>query len=239
MTFGAAADLYEMRNLTGSDQGAADDDGVHQDRGAERLRGSGAVTWPAAPRGAPGPGTALLRSAIRYALGAADAITPALLRRPTPCRGWDLGMLLRHVNESLAGLREATGSGRVGAWPAREPPAHDLTSIFRDRARELAETCDVCDHADRVIGIGDRVITLRTVAMLGALEVALHGWDVSRACGPARPIPAALAADLLEVAPLLVGEFDRAPLFAPPVTPSPGAGPSDRLAAFLGRDPLA
>jgi uncharacterized protein (TIGR03086 family) len=198
------------------------------------------VTRPAASAGPLEGGSALLRPAIGYALAAADAITPGLLRRPTPCRGWDLGMLLRHVNESLAALREATGSGRVSAWPADEPPGGDLAATFRDRARELADSCGgVCDHSDRVIGIGDRSITLSTVAVLGALEVALHGWDISRACGPARPIPAPLAADLLEIAPLLVGEFDRAPLFAPPVTPAPDAGPSDRLAAFLGRDPLA
>jgi uncharacterized protein (TIGR03086 family) len=197
------------------------------------------VNWPAAPAGPPAGASALLRPAICYALKVSDAITPALMRRPTPCRGWDLRMLLCHVNESLAALCEAAGAGRVSVWPADETPDGDLAATFRERASGLAEACGVCDHSDRLIGIGDRVITLRTVAILGSLEVALHGWDISRACGPGRPIPAALAAGLLEIAPLLVGEFDRAPLFAPPVIPATDAGPSDRLAAFLGRDPLA
>jgi uncharacterized protein (TIGR03086 family) len=197
------------------------------------------MTEAAASPGPPGGGSALLRPAIGYALAAADAITPGMLRWPTPCRGWDLRMLLRHVNESMAALSEAAVAGRVSVWPADERSASDLAATFRDRARELAEACGVCDHCDRVIGIGDRSITLSTVAVLGALEVALHGWDISRACGPGRPIPAPLAAGLLEIAPLLVGGSDRAPLFAPPVTPAPEAGPSDRLAAFLGRDPLA
>jgi uncharacterized protein (TIGR03086 family) len=197
------------------------------------------VTQAAASAGPPEAGSALLRSAIGYALAAAEPITPGMLRRPTPCRGWDLRMLLRHVNESMAALTEAARAGRVSVWPAHEPPAGDLAATFRERARELAEACDVCDHCDRVIGIGDRAITLRSVAVLGALEVALHGWDISRACGPGRPIPAPLAAELLEIAPLLVDGSGRAPLFAPPVTPDPDAGPSDRLAAFLGRDPLA
>ena len=48
---------------------------------------------------------------------------------------------------------------------------------------------------------------------------------------------AALAADLLQVAPLLVAGSGRAPLFAPPVAVAPGSGPSDRLVAFLGRNP--
>lgn len=194
------------------------------------------MTRAAESAGPPGAGTALLRLAIGYALAAADAITPGMLRRPTPCRGWDLRMLLRHVNESMAALSEAAGAGRVSAWPAAESPGDDLAATFRERARELAEACGACDHCDRVIGIGDRVITLRTVAILGALEVTLHGWDISRACGPARPIPAPLAADLLVIAPALVSG-GREPLFAPPVAVAPGFSPGDQLVAFLGRNP--
>jgi hypothetical protein len=74
------------------------------------------------------------------------------------------------------------------------------------------------------------------VAVLGALEVTMHGWDISRACGPARPIPAPLAADLLVVAPGLVSG-GREPLFAPPVPVAPELGPGDQLVAFLGRNP--
>ena len=87
--------------------------------------------------------------------------------------------------------------------------------------------------------IADRSLPLSAVAGLGALEIAQHGWDISRACGTRRPIPRALAAGLLAIAPLLVAEAGRGPLFAPPVIPAPAAGPSDRLAAFLGRDPRA
>jgi uncharacterized protein (TIGR03086 family) len=199
------------------------------------------VTRAAASGCPPGDASALLRPAIGYALAAADAITPALLGRPTPCRGWDLRMLLRHVNDSLAALSEAMRAGRVSAWPSAEPPSaapegDDLAATFRDRARDLAEACGACDHCDRVIGIGDRVITLRTVAILGALEVTLHGWDISRACGAARPIPAPLAADLLVVAPALVSG-GRESLFAPPVAVAPGLAPGDQLVAFLGRNP--
>jgi uncharacterized protein (TIGR03086 family) len=197
------------------------------------------MTEPATSAGS----LSLLRPAIGYALAAADAITPGLLSRPTPCRGWDLRMLLRHVNESLAALHEAAAAGRVSAWPAAETPAADLAATFRDRARRLADACSgACDGTDRcgrVVVIADRSITLRSVAGLGALEVALHGWDISRACGPRRPIPAPLAERLLAIAPALVDGAGREPLFAPPVIPVPAAGPSDRLAAFLGRDPLA
>jgi hypothetical protein len=73
------------------------------------------------------------------------------------------------------------------------------------------------------------------MAATAALEVAVHGWDISRACGQRQPIPRALAINLLATVPVLVPCTGRHPLFAAPVTVPATAGPSDRLAAFLGR----
>ncbi len=72
---------------------------------------------------------------------------------------------------------------------------------------------------------------------MGALELAVHGWDLSRASGRREPIPGALATGLLDISPLLVPRTDRRPLFGPPVTVPPLAIPSDQLVAYLGRNP--
>jgi hypothetical protein len=71
----------------------------------------------------------------------------------------------------------------------------------------------------------------------GALETAVHGWDVARACGIRSQIPLALAVELLDFAPMLVTAADREQLFAPPAAVAAAASPGDRLAAFLGRSP--
>jgi hypothetical protein len=70
------------------------------------------------------------------------------------------------------------------------------------------------------------------MAATAALEVAVHGWDISRACGQRQPIPRALATDLLVIAPVLVPRAGRHPLFAAPVTLAATASPSDRLAGL-------
>lgn len=75
------------------------------------------------------------------------------------------------------------------------------------------------------------------MAATAALEVAVHGWDISRACGQRQPIPRALATGLLAVARVLVPHAGRHPLFAAPVAVAAMAGPGDRLVAFLGRSP--
>jgi uncharacterized protein (TIGR03086 family) len=186
-------------------------------------------------------GVRLLEPAIWYALSAAGAITPQSLSRPTPCRGWDLRMLLRHVSESLAAICEGIGAGCIDRYPADEDAdvANDPVRAFADRARLLLGACAGNLHEHEVIHIADRLLPASAMAGAGALEIAVHGWDISRACGPCQPIPGALAAGLLAIAPLLVPGTDRHPLFAAPVSVPPEACPSDQLAAFLGRNPHA
>jgi uncharacterized protein (TIGR03086 family) len=184
-------------------------------------------------------GIQLLEPAIGYALAVAAAITPEFLPRPTPCRGWDLAMLLRHASESVAAICEGIDAGCIDLYPPDEDPdvASDPARAFRDRAGRLLGACASPGRQHEVIHISDALLAPSAMASAGALEIAVHGWDISRACGHGQPIPRALAADLLALAPLLVPGTDRHPLFAAPVIVPPQAGPSDRLAAFLGRSP--
>ena len=214
----------------------------------------------------------LLGPAISYALVTVQAVTPELLPHPTPCQGWDVGMLLRHATESLAALQEGIDARRIGLSPGPDDPAGDPAALFRDRAgrflsawTRIAQTgADRADAAEtgtapagtrqtgaartehaqtgegdcpEIIAIADRRLTLGLMTGVGALEMAVHGWDLSRACGHCQPIPGPLATSLLYISPLLVPRTGRAPLFGPPVTVPPMATPSDQLVAYLGRNP--
>jgi uncharacterized protein (TIGR03086 family) len=192
-----------------------------------------------APTAFPADGTRLLEPSISYALGAVLAVTPELLPRPTPCRGWDLRMLLRHACESLAAIGEGIEAGCVGLDPGAEDGdlAADPVRAFRDRAGQLLDAWTSRGHQRQVIQIADCPLAASVMAAAAALEVAVHGWDISRACGQRQPIPRALATSLLVIAPVLVPRTGRYPLFAAPVTVPATADPSDRLAAFLGRTP--
>ena len=194
---------------------------------------------PAARTAWPADGARLLEPSISYALGVALAVTPELLSRPTPCREWDLRMLLRHACESLAAFGEGIEAGRVGLDPAAEEwdLAADPARAFRDRADQLLDAWTGPGHQRQVVDIAGCPLAASVMAATAALEVAVHGWDISRACGQRQPIPRALATGLLATAPVLVPRAGRAPAVR-------GAGrrggygrPSDRLAAFLGRSP--
>ncbi|ACU72551.1 hypothetical protein Caci_3649 [Catenulispora acidiphila DSM 44928] len=85
--------------------------------------------------------------------------------------------------------------------------------------------------------VGGRPLTCDTVAAIGAVEIAVHSWDIARACGRILPLPDAPAAELLELSSLIVDGAGRRGLFASAVTAPPQAGPGDRLIALLGRAP--
>jgi hypothetical protein len=156
-------------------------------------------------------GVALLERAVNYALGAVHLVTPAMLDWPTPCRAWDLRSLLVHLDDSMRTLISAVRDGAMRWLPPDDPV----------RA--------VRDHACELIGTWTNEPA--------TLEVTVHGWDVARACRATYRIPASLADELLDLAMLLVTDDERPALFDAPVRVSEGAPFSDRLVAYLGRDP--
>jgi uncharacterized protein (TIGR03086 family) len=194
---------------------------------------------------------ALLERALSYALGAVHAVAPDSMACPTPCRRWNLRTLLEHLIDSLAALHEGLAAGCVGPGPVGlddlgdpsyiegDPSSTDLGTVFRDRAGRLLGALCAEHPPDRVITIRDRSLTVEVAAGAGAIEIAAHGWDVARACGRPGQIPPLLAVDLLEVSRLVITEDNRHPFFGRPVDAGWAPTPSDRLVAFLGRNPQA
>ncbi|MEV0661651.1 TIGR03086 family metal-binding protein [Actinomadura luteofluorescens] len=185
----------------------------------------------------------ILERSIGFLLTAVQPVTRPMLTRPTPCAAWDLAMLLLHVGDSLAAVHEGLAGGRVGIRPVAVEPSGDPVSALRVRAvRVLRHTMAFSGCPDGDAGtaaIGDLCLPGELVAGAGALEAAVHGWDVAQATGARHPIPPDLAADLLDVSRTLAPPCGRRRLFGEPLDPGPHASPGDRLVAFLGRLPTA
>jgi len=216
---------------------------------------------------APATGSGMLEQAVRYLLACLRQAAPARLSCPTPCAGWDLRMLLSHVSESLEALTEGLACGVVGSSPAPAvSPGAEIASVRVRCARLLAAAATPgspagpgvpatpgvpaaatpgvpaapgCsgDPAGHHVAVGDRDMTRALLSWAGAVEVAVHGWDIGAACGRPEPVPCRLAGPLLRAAPLLVSASVRDGLFGAPVPVPAGASAGSRLVAFLGRRP--
>jgi uncharacterized protein (TIGR03086 family) len=189
--------------------------------------------------------TALLAGAISYALAACLQIAPGEMSLRTPCAEWDLRTLLGHLGESMADLEAGIRTGRLDMDPeapgdsraaGARVPGGDPVEVLRDRAADLLCACYDRRGRDRLVLVGGLPLADGIVACVGAVEIAVHGWDVSAARGRGRPIPSGLAIRMLTMCPLLVA--GREGLFAEPVEVSPQASPGDRLVAYLGRVPI-
>jgi uncharacterized protein (TIGR03086 family) len=199
----------------------------------------------------------LLVGAISYMLGVCAPIGPAEMTLPTPCADWDLAMLLGHLCQSMADLETAL---RTGQLDLEEPAsaAGDPVEVLRDRAAQLLCTGYCFGGPERFVAVGGLPMPAGLVACTGAVEIAVHGWDVSATRARAgqdsasrdsasqdragrgadvrgTPIPAGLAARMLRLSPLLVA--GREGLFAVPVEVPAQASPGDRLVGYLGRNP--
>ncbi|WP_433756025.1 maleylpyruvate isomerase family mycothiol-dependent enzyme [Nocardia sp. CA-135398] len=172
----------------------------------------------------------LLERAVAYLLSVLPG-PGSDLSGPTPCRGWNTRMLLAHVDESIAALREGLTGGQV-AMPGQ--PLPNCAGTLHIRSRAVALLGDWAnEHPDSVLVFG-RPVPARVLSTVGALELAVHAWDLAATQSDAPPIPDHLARELLSVAPNLVPIADRSPLFAAPIEP-PTTAPGDQLLAYLGR----
>jgi uncharacterized protein (TIGR03086 family) len=198
---------------------------------AGQVGGSGAEC---APSGA----ITLLASAISYALGACAQVAPREMALPTPCSDWDLEALLAHLAASMADVEAAIRTGCLDLDPSDAVPQvriGDPVEVLRDQAANLLCACYDHHGPERLVLVAGLPLAAGIVACTGAVEIAVHGWDVQAARGRGGSIPPGLATAMLRLCPLLVA--GREGLFAAPVQVPSQASPGDRLVAYLGRVP--
>src|SRR6266545_1532041 len=89
-----------------------------------------------------GSNASLLAGAAAYAINCVSHVTPGVLSCPTPCAGWDLATLLRHVNDSLTAVHEGIAAGHIrprSADPGTGDQGMNLVATFCDLASGLLQ----------------------------------------------------------------------------------------------------
>ena len=183
-----------------------------------------------------------LRDLDRRALAQTDrfvaAVTVADLDKPTPCAGWSLDELLRHMVAQQNGWAEAAGgaASRREVWEdaalGEDPYRTYRTST--DRVLEAFAAPDLMDRRFDVYGYG---VFPATVALgMHFVDYLVHGWDVAKALGGPDGFDDDLGAAALRIA--LRWPYDRPDkAFGVRVEVADEAPAHHRLMAYLGRSP--
>lgn len=159
----------------------------------------------------------------------------------TPCAGWRPIDLLGHVGQAT---RFGTALLRAEA-PGRDPvevPGDAVQgdpvtwwSALADAARAAVPGADL----DRVVDSPRGPRSIREGFSFPAVDLFVHGWDLTRSAGRDVQIPEDMIAFAYALAEPMPEEVLRGPgVFGPQVIPPTEATPTQRLVAWMGRDPL-
>ncbi len=156
----------------------------------------------------------------------------------TPCTEFDVELLIKHliaVADRLVVLGRGEPADSVHRM-APEVPV-DLVAAYRERMAAARETWADDAALTRMVEVPWGQAPGAAVLGVYLSEHLTHGWDLAVATGQASEADPELAAKALRgVEPAVPPERRGSPVpFGPVVEPSPDAGPTERLANFLGR----
>jgi uncharacterized protein (TIGR03086 family) len=174
-----------------------------------------------------------LDSTFQHARGVIAGVRPDQLDDPTPCPDWTVRDLLDHMISVVAGMGAAAAGGQREQFVLAADPAaqFDTTSAT---AMAVWRTPGVLDQ---VVDFGAGPMPGRVVAGINVLDTATHTWDLATATGQSAKLPDDVALAALEASMQIISPEIRPGRFAPECVAADGAGPTERLVAYLGRQP--
>jgi len=186
-------------------------------------------------------------TAFEYAVGSTaeiiKGIGPGQAAGPTPCTEWDVRALLSHVIGTLW-LAECLFTSQAprfamspGGLPADDLGGDDPAAAYAEASAAALAAAGTGDALTRVHAtpLGD--MPGPALAGFTTLDIAVHGWDLARATGQPADLDGRLAAHVLAFAEQALTPGTRAPRIGPALPVPAGAPVTQRLVAFLGRQP--
>ena len=166
-------------------------------------------------------------------------VGPDDLRKPTPCRDWDVRLLLNHIIGGNYMFAELAKGGRVD-------PSGEMEDYTRpDPGTNYLASADAVLAAWAEPGAMERKVHMPfgdipagAAVSIHFLDIVVHGWDLARATSQDATIDPDLAEEALDISHgLLSPELRETGVFGPEVPLSDEHPLHDRLVAFMGRRP--
>lgn len=171
-------------------------------------------------------------AALVWALSRAEALTPEQFAIPSPCDGWSVGDVVAHCAK-VAGMVV----GRLGG-EAPAPADGDAGAVQTFASAAAAIPALVADDTllDKEVAGPRGPQPVSTLLRMFTGEFLAHGWDIASVSGQDAEANPELAERALAFDQAAIPAEGRAlPAFGPVVEVGLDAGPTRRLAAWLGR----
>ncbi|MFC1408631.1 TIGR03086 family metal-binding protein [Streptacidiphilus sp. N1-12] len=164
-------------------------------------------------------------------------VGPEQLGDPTPCASWDVRGVIDHMVGSAYWAAAVVGAG--GESTGADLASGDLLAGYDECARVTLAAFGAEGPLRSTFQLPFGEFSGAALLGLVANDQFTHGWDLARAIGLPTDLDPELAEVFLERSRDTVTESyrgaDGEAQFGPELPAPPGAGPADRLAAFLGR----
>ena len=174
-----------------------------------------------------------LDQTFRHAQGVIGNVRQDQYDDPTPCPEWVVRDLLGHTIGVVAALG-AAASGVAAPVFALGP---DPQVQFRDAAAATLAAWRTPGVFERTVDGGPGPMPGRVLAGINLLDTATHTWDIAIATGQPAQLPDGVAEAALAVSRATISPELRRGRFGPELPAPAGVGPTERLVAFLGRQP--
>ncbi len=164
-------------------------------------------------------------------------IEPDQLGAPTPCTEWTVRDLLAHTTGVVINM----GRGASGQQLLPDVNAVELDESVGTQFRTEADRTLAAWNArglDGEVDIGAGPMPAAAGISINLLDTTTHSWDIARATGQSGELPSELAAFVLEITSNFVNDDIRSFAgFDPAVEVAEDSSSTDKLVAFLGRQP--
>ena len=159
---------------------------------------------------------------------------PDQLDLPTPDDGWTARDLLKHIVQVEAGMCGLIAPD--SPMPATEPTDETFSQVYQARLDHITKAFDEPGILERPTKGFFGELPAADVIGRFCPEFLVHGWDLAKATGQDPEGPKETSERILEASRTAIPESGRNPkAFGAPQTPPAGAGPTTKLAAWLGR----
>ncbi|HSX17530.1 MAG TPA: TIGR03086 family metal-binding protein [Patescibacteria group bacterium] len=167
-----------------------------------------------------------------------NEVSPAMLRRPTPCTEWDLGQLLNHLYNELAWVPElAAGKtiAQVGAALDGDLVGADPRQAWQSYAATAREAASKTPP-EKVVHLSYGNVPAQSYFDEMAADITVHTWDVAQSLGLKDfHIDNALAEAIYNQTKKDIADWRKAGLVGEEKPVAAGATAEAKLIALFGR----